>query len=495
MKNTIHKLKIRRLSALLSLLAPCGLTVCSAAELPLAAVLEIETGISEKSGIDTEHSDSPKPEMEVSEVSAESSFQPKRLRDNLELLRLRYRSDFTYAMGLPDDISELLRTINQIKTETENDGTEQISPAVSDEDTEELFESTTESTSESTFGIFIQNDDLETENASEDSTTQTSKTSLESTAEYNLSLPSETLYEYDFNDAYRILYEFDFGSMSDKGTDKLELYSLKDYYQLRNFPLPALPKTIQLLERRLNNLIADYSGQWSVYIKNLNTQDELILNDEPMKSASVMKLFIMGTVYDAIEKKELERTQEVVDYLHNMISFSSNEDSNRLLSLLGKGSYADGIAKVNLYIAEHNFTGETHEYNGFEDPSTYCDPDHFNQVSAKDCGEILERIYRRTLGSRKVCNEIEEMMLNQNTRYKIPKGLPEGISVGNKTGEMDTAENDVAIIYGEKSDYILCVLSNDWDSKDDAIYHISEISKLVYEFFDDETYYQNFYMS
>jgi len=263
-----------------------------------------------------------------------------------------------------------------------------------------------------------------------------------------------------------------------------------DYRQLRGCPLPEPQFTIATLEQRLLRLTKNYSGDWSIYIKNLRTYDQILINDQPMKSASVMKLFIMGTVYEAMEEGTLARTQEVNDLLHNMITYSSNSDSNQLLYLLGNGSYADGIARVNRYIQSQRFAGETHEYNGFSDPATYTDPESFNQVSAKDCGRLLERIYRRTFGSRAVCNEVEEMMLNQDTRYKIPSGLPEETLVGNKTGEMDTAENDVAIVYGDKSDYILCVLSNDWDSKEEAISHIGEISSLVYQFFDNESYYE-----
>ena len=272
--------------------------------------------------------------------------------------------------------------------------------------------------------------------------------------------------------------------------DPLIYYTLMDYRQLADCPLPEIPLTIDTLEQRLIHLTENYSGQWSIYVKNLRTYDQILINDQPMKSASVMKLFIMGTVYEAIEEGSLTNNTEVDDLIHNMITYSSNSDSNQLLYLLGNGSYADGIAKVNRYIQSQRFAGETHEYNGFSDPATYTDPESFNQVSAKDCGRLLERIYRRTFGSRAVCNEIEEMMLNQDTRYKIPSGLPEETLVGNKTGEMDTAENDVAIVYGEKSDYILCVLSNDWDSSEEAISHIGEISSLVYRFFDDEAYYE-----
>ena len=248
--------------------------------------------------------------------------------------------------------------------------------------------------------------------------------------------------------------------------------------------LPGV-KTFAQLELLVENKIADYDGDWSVYVKNLSTDESFVLNDRPMKSASVMKLFIMGTVYKAFESGELERTDEVMALLNDMISYSDNPSSNRLLYLLGNGSYEDGIAKVDAFIQKYGFSDMTIEYNGFNDPATVTSTDHYNQVSAKDCGKLLEDIYRRTWVNRFVSNEMEEMLLSQNTRYKIPAGLPEGVLVGNKTGEMNTTENDAAIIYGPECDYILVVLSSDWNSKDEAIFRIRDISALVYEYLNE----------
>jgi beta-lactamase class A len=165
-----------------------------------------------------------------------------------------------------------------------------------------------------------------------------------------------------------------------------------------------------------------------------------------------------------------------------MISVSDNESSNQLLYMLGRGSYQAGIDKVNAFIQEYGFSDMTMEYNGFENAATVMDSSHFNQVSAKDCGKLLEDVYRRVWVSRAASNEIEQMMLNQHTRYKIPRGLPDGVLCGNKTGEMDTTENDAAIIYSENCDYILVVLSSDWSSKDTAITRIATLSGIVYEF-------------
>lgn len=241
-------------------------------------------------------------------------------------------------------------------------------------------------------------------------------------------------------------------------------------------------RPLGLLKKMVENRLDGYDGDWSVYVKNLKTDEDFVVNDRPMKSASVMKLFILGTVYKAIEAGELDRTDEVVSLLNSMITASDNEASNRLLYLLGNSSYRDGIAKVDAFIQEYGFSNMTVEYNGFNNSETVLDSEHNNQVSAKDCGKLLEDIYRRTWLNRSAANEIEQMMLNQQTRYKIPAGLPDGVSCGNKTGEMDTTENDAAVVYGEDCDYILVVLSSDWGSKDQAISRIASISKMVYEF-------------
>ncbi len=299
----------------------------------------------------------------------------------------------------------------------------------------------------------------ETENAAEDGTENETEAETENKTEKSEEMPVVWLLEY---------------------------HTIKDTRELRGYELPPLPEDAMKprLEDLLEEHIAPYDGDWSVYVKNLTTGEEAVVNDRPMKSASVMKLFIMGAVYKEIENGELERTDEIMALMNDMISYSDNTDSNRLLYYLGNSDYARGIERVNEFIDEYGFSGMTVEYNGFNDPETNTRSDSFNQVAARDCGRLLEEIYRRELVNRKVSNEIEQMMLNQNTRYKIPAGLPEGVLCGNKSGEMDTTENDAAIIYGNRCDYILVVLSSDWNSKDEAVSRIRSVSSQVYEYFE-----------
>lgn len=56
-------------------------------------------------------------------------------------------------------------------------------------------------------------------------------------------------------------------------------------------------------------------------------------------------------------------------------------------------------------------------------------------------------------------------LLKQQTRTtKIPVGILDEIVTGNKTGELNDTENDVAIIYGPNYTYVLSVMSTNLHS-------------------------------
>ncbi len=248
-------------------------------------------------------------------------------------------------------------------------------------------------------------------------------------------------------------------------------------------PLTAPDSYMPALRNKLLQQLNSYDGNWSVYMKDLTTDEELIIGDQVMHSASTMKLFILGTVYRAFEEGTLERTSEMVDLMSAMICASSNTAANELITRLGGGDFAAGVDVVNRYISEEGYSSSTVLYNGFQEESLHIHPDNTNSTSARDVGLLLERVYRRTFNRRAVCNEVEEWMLKQNTRYKIPNGVPDGVLVGNKTGETDSIENDCAVIYTIQGDYILCVFSNDWEDKSLAQHRITDISSTVYRYF------------
>ena len=94
---------------------------------------------------------------------------------------------------------------------------------------------------------------------------------------------------------------------------------------------------------------------------------------------------------------------------------------------------------------------------------------------------MLEKIYRGKCVSKEASEAMLNLLLNQQVTTKIPGGVSAAVEIANKTGETDTDQHDIAIVYGEKITYILCVMSEDCQAED-AVSHIRDISGIVYNY-------------
>lgn len=239
------------------------------------------------------------------------------------------------------------------------------------------------------------------------------------------------------------------------------------------------------LERDLNTLTESYAGTWAVYVKDLATEDTLSINDQSMEAASLIKLYIMGAVMEQIQEGQLEESDRIDDLLSEMITVSDNEASNELVRYLDENhDHKSGIEQVNRFIQEHGFEN-TVQLNGLEDTSLWYSS-QVNQTSVGDCGRLLEEIYQGTLVSHLASRKMETLLMGQDITYKIPAALPDEAVSASKTGEVSGTENDTAIVYSKGGDFILCIMSTDWSSQNEAVEHIHEITKKVYTYFNPE---------
>ena len=95
---------------------------------------------------------------------------------------------------------------------------------------------------------------------------------------------------------------------------------------------------------------------------------------------------------------------------------------------------------------------------------------------------LLESIYNKKCISPESDKEMMNLLLAQQRNTKLPALIPKGIKIAHKTGELGGTENDVGIVFGPKTDYIICVMSNELKNTEDARTRISQISKITYEF-------------
>lgn len=237
---------------------------------------------------------------------------------------------------------------------------------------------------------------------------------------------------------------------------------------------------------------ADIGGKWALSVMDLQEGSAYGWNEEAvMQSASVIKVFIMAAVYGRICYPSDEASAiyapeqyegELRDLLTNMITVSDNNAANRLVELLGYGDFQAGKEVVNSFCQSNGYTG-THLGRRFMEEN----PQDDNYTTAADCRKILCDIYNGGC----VCAEASGKMLaflqNQTVKTKISAGLPSDVLSANKTGEMPEGyglgciENDIAIVYGEHKDYVICVLANDLEGRnEEAKEKIREISSQIY---------------
>lgn len=244
-----------------------------------------------------------------------------------------------------------------------------------------------------------------------------------------------------------------------------------------------IPLSWAHLEEELTALTESWSGEWSIYLKDLKTGDVISVNPHPMESASLIKLFIMGAVMEQIHDGTLEETDTIDRLLEDMITVSDNTAANELVRYLSDDhDHKDGLSAVNDFARRHGFS-DTVQVNGLEDPQLWHVQGGRNETSSRDCAELMAQIYDGALVSHMLSRQMEDYLLDQEYTYKIPSPLPDEAVTANKTGEISDAENDCAIVCSPGGDYVLCVMSAKWDSKNAAITHIREISRLVYDHF------------
>ncbi|MCC8101286.1 MAG: class A beta-lactamase-related serine hydrolase [Clostridiales bacterium] len=250
-----------------------------------------------------------------------------------------------------------------------------------------------------------------------------------------------------------------------------------------------------LIEDKID--VESVSGTWSVYVKDLNAGESISINNQSMYAASLIKLFVMMSCYENMDDiitnyctinhtDEATAASVIEDRLYTMIVYSRNESYNELVRLhSSSGSFTTGCRFVNSYIAENAFA-DTGVYTTLHpsDSSYETTGEGTNQTTVEDCGALLEAIYNGECVSLTDSMAMLDLLLQQDVTTKIPAGVPDGIDVANKTGDTDDESHDVAIVFGEETDYILCVMSTGVEEmgSGNAGTLIKEISTLVYEF-------------
>ena len=277
------------------------------------------------------------------------------------------------------------------------------------------------------------------------------------------------------------------------------------------------PSTTPDLQADLAGHLDSLRARTSLYAKDLATGREIAIRaDEPMNTASVVKLAIMVLAYRDAEagRLDLEARRPLQpedfrggsgvlqqfgaglqptyrDLVTQMIVTSDNTATdimigtvgldrvNRMLDSLGyvetrlrtttgaafRGTWElvdSANAKLtDREVFERGFprdTGAPARNLAYTQDSTRW----LGRTTARETGRLLEQIERGELAGPGATEAMRQTLLGQVYDSRLPARLPEGVRVGHKTGDWPPAlANDVGIIYTARGPIVVAVFGSD----------------------------------
>lgn len=256
------------------------------------------------------------------------------------------------------------------------------------------------------------------------------------------------------------------------------------------------------LDQQIKTIADAHHGHVALFARNLRTgQTASLLPDEPVQTASVIKMGILLDAAEQIRARKASFDERIVltkanqvegsgvlgeltppialtlgDTLTLMVVLSDNTATNMAIDRLGLAHINETLRKAGLH--------QTVLYKKVYVPATGpMPPDQpkfgLGKTTAREMASIMERFAtcRLTLdnatpeaGDGQVCGRILHMLRDQQDRDSLPRYLETldtsetGSAIGNKTGSLNQVRNDVALISTKSGPVIIAGFT--WDNAD-----------------------------
>lgn len=192
--------------------------------------------------------------------------------------------------------------------------------------------------------------------------------------------------------------------------------------------------------------------------------------DTSITSASLYKLFVANQIYRMVDdgklslSKKLPRGKTVAGCLQPMIVVSDNACGAQLGDLLNWGSQDSSL---------HN-----QGYNG----TTLAGLPH---TSSNDVALLFARLYAGKLLSPASNDAFLKLLKAQQINNRLPMGLPDNTVIAHKTGDLYGYMHDAGIIYGGKTDYVVSIMTGEWNYPAQAPAAFADMSEKLWDFFEN----------
>ncbi|OIO13050.1 hypothetical protein AUJ73_04465 [Candidatus Gottesmanbacteria bacterium CG1_02_37_22] len=262
--------------------------------------------------------------------------------------------------------------------------------------------------------------------------------------------------------------------------------------------ITVIPPQAKITNERLKNTIdkalKEAQGTYGIVIRNLNTKEEYYLNEHrEFDTASLYKLWVMATAFTQIQSGQLKENSilsqniqvlnnkfnigsESTELTEGTITVSVKEALNKMITI--SDNYAALLLSEKVRLSN---VSDFLKKNGLIESRLGEPP----KTTPYDIALFLEKLYKNELANEDNTQKMIELLSRQTLNNKLPKYLPSNLSIAHKTGELGYFTHDAGIVFTNKDEYLIVVLSES-DNPSGAEERIAEISKAVYDYFEEK---------
>lgn len=225
----------------------------------------------------------------------------------------------------------------------------------------------------------------------------------------------------------------------------------------RTTPTPAKEDgaaKLELLEKEqelqaiIDEFAAEQDGAYSIVVETTDGSITATHNaNEQLYSASLYKLFAAQLAYEQVDSYDWSLSQKMTtgqtlnECLNVMITVSDN---------------ACGVA-ILLALDYSDITAEAMKKRGYMSTDL---TGTYTKSSAADVAKLYRDLYEGNLVSENSSQSFLNLLAAQKINDRLPQGLPDGVQIMHKTGDLVGYAHDAGIVrFVDGSDYIIVVMS------------------------------------
>ncbi len=265
------------------------------------------------------------------------------------------------------------------------------------------------------------------------------------------------------------------------------------------------------LEVRIRQYIADSDTHMGVALRHIESGEEIMIDaDMIVPLASVVKIPVIIAAFEWLRQDRFRLADRwtlhvdtkslgsgilrdlddglnltVKDLLVLMTIVSDNTATDMLMKRIGLQNIDDLIHQnglANIHVA-HTLTEIFTDMLPSSDPTqdrlalaqweaengvrrdgfSYSLGADNNVGTPRDLTRLIEMIFKGEILDRASCDAILDIMMKQQVDDRLPRFLPDGTQVANKTGSFSGIRNDCALIYINDHSHVAVTILSTWD--------------------------------